>query len=112
MAEIGTATTGISDTTIPYEILIRFDAEGQVAGAHYVARRIVRLDGEVLKDEIGAAQPVGLGPGDAAAGKTLDAVLGAALAGALATIAAREAEIADLRARADAEPAKARPPPD
>ncbi len=29
----------VSDRTVPYEILIRFDDEGDVQGAHYVGER-------------------------------------------------------------------------
>lgn len=83
----------LNDRTIPYEILIRFDAEGAVQGAHLVHRRIVELDGERLKDEIGAAQPVALDGGD---GPLLRAVLDEALALALADNAALRAQCAVL----------------
>jgi hypothetical protein len=89
----------LTDQRRPYEILIRFDEEGAVQGAHLVERRVVELDGERLKDEVGTAQPIALafdGGGRAA----LSDVLGEALTAALATVerltveaAAKQAEI-------------------
>jgi hypothetical protein len=52
----------LEDKSVPYEILIRFDPEGRLQGAHKIERRIVALDGEVLKDEPGDAQPLDVGP--------------------------------------------------
>ena len=85
----------ISDRTYPYEILIRFDESGSLAGAHKVDRRRVVLDGELLKDEIGSATPIAIDDPEEPGG--LGSVLGRALTSALARTAQQEAEIADLR---------------
>lgn len=50
----------LEDKIIPYEILIRFNEDGTPQGAHVQYRRRVVLDGEVLKDEPLAAQPLTL----------------------------------------------------
>ena len=42
----------LTDVQVPYEILIRFGEDGSFRGAHAQMRRIVTLDGEVLKDEV------------------------------------------------------------
>ncbi len=48
------------DKKIPYEILIRFDDNGTPKGAHVQKRRLVTMDGEILKDEILSAEPLAL----------------------------------------------------
>lgn len=83
----------VTDRTIPYEILIRFDAQAAVQGAHLIRRRIVELDGERLKDDIGMAQPVAL---DGEDGLVLRSVLDEALALALADNEALRAQRAAL----------------
>jgi hypothetical protein len=83
----------LNDRTIPYEILIRFDDQGAVGGAHLIKRRIVELDGERLKDEVGLAQPVAIEGEDA---PVLRDVLDEALTLALADNAALRARIAAL----------------
>ena len=50
----------LTDERKPYEILIRFGAGGAPKGAHVQYRRVVTLDGEVLKDEPEAAVPLGV----------------------------------------------------
>ncbi len=52
----------ISDTTTLYEILLRFDDEGALQGAHVQRRRRVVLTatGETLKDEVLPAEPLDL----------------------------------------------------
>lgn len=50
----------LSDQTIPYELLIRFGNDGTPKGAHVQNRRLVVLDGEILKDEILPAAPLQL----------------------------------------------------
>lgn len=50
----------VEDVKIPYEILIRFDADGLPKGAHAQFIRRVRVDGEMLKEEIGDAVPLDL----------------------------------------------------
>ena len=87
----------IIDATIPYEILIRFDESGALAGAHRIERRRVMLDGELLKDEVGPARPIAVDDADDPGG--LWGVLGEALTRALAKTAEQEGEISDLKAR-------------
>jgi hypothetical protein len=48
----------ITEVQVPYEILIRFGEDGSFRGAHAQMRRIVTLDGEVLKDEALPATPL------------------------------------------------------
>jgi len=48
----------LTDVRVPYEILIRFGAAGAFVGAHAQMRRIVTLDGEVLRDEVLPATPL------------------------------------------------------
>lgn len=50
----------IEDKKIPYELLVRYGLDGKPAGAHVVYRRRVVMDGEVLKDEVGPAEPIDL----------------------------------------------------
>lgn len=92
----------IVDRTVPYEILHRFDADGLLAGVHYVERRIIDLDGERIRDEVGQARPVSLV--DGAAGALLVEILGEAhvsaartAEAATAAAASAEAETARLR---------------
>jgi hypothetical protein len=80
------------DRTVPYEILIRFGEDGFVQGAHFISRRIIDLDGERLKEEIGAARPLALVE-DGAGRDLLDRVLGEALTTALADNGRLQAEI-------------------
>ncbi len=86
----------VTDTTVPYEILIRFDATGALSGAHKIERRIVAIDGEVIKNDIGPATPLTIGDTEGADG--LWGVLGEALTIALARAAAQEEEISGLKA--------------
>lgn len=48
----------IQDKTVPYEILIRFNPDGKPRGAHAQNRRVITLDGEIVKDEILDALPL------------------------------------------------------
>lgn len=50
----------LTDSTVPYEILIRFNDDGTPRGAHVQSRRVVTNDGEVLKDDILPAAPLDL----------------------------------------------------
>ncbi len=84
----------LTDVTIPYEILIRFDGDGAFKGAHQVRRRVVTLAGEVLKDDLLPAEPLdpdGMGAaiGEAAA---------RAIADAAALLAERDALAGELDA--------------
>ncbi|MER9047579.1 hypothetical protein NKH89_09925 [Mesorhizobium sp. M0923] len=87
----------LQDTKIPYEILIRFGDDGAPLGAHVQYRRRVILDGEVLKDDVLDAEPLGLVDFPTsdllseAAEKALATINGQSLA--LAHAAATEAEL-------------------
>ena len=76
----------VTDIKVPYEILIRFDEKGVMYGAHYIERRVVTLDGEVLKDAVMPPIPIKLSEnGEVMSGtpeiaKTLNDVLGTTLA--------------------------------
>lgn len=85
------------DKTVPYEILIRFDENGDLAAGHYQERRIVILDGERLQDQPGNPVPLGLAPEEAMT--TLSDALGDALAPALkaATAEMARADLAEQR---------------
>lgn len=48
------------DRQTPYEILVRFDEDGNLSGAHVRYLRTVILDGELLKAEPGPALPINL----------------------------------------------------
>ena len=87
----------IIDQTLPYEILIRFDESGALAGAHKAERRRVTLDGELLKDDVEPPMPIAIDDADAPGG--LWGILGEALTLALAKTAEQEAEIAALSRR-------------
>ncbi|KQY20216.1 hypothetical protein [Rhizobium sp. Root483D2] len=82
----------ISDQTIPYEILIRFDDEGAPKGAHVQSRRRVIMDGEVLKDEILTAAPLQL------EGFPTSAIMTTATQAALVQAAALNSQIETLTA--------------
>lgn len=82
----------LKDVKIPYEILIRFGLDGLPVGAHCQYLRRVVLDGEVLKEDVGPAEPIDL------EGFPTSAVMTDALRDALAQIAvlsARANELAD-----------------
>lgn len=49
----------VTDTRVPYEILIRLSEDGAV-GAHVQYRRIIIIDGEKVKDEVLPAAPLDL----------------------------------------------------
>ena len=102
----------LTDVQVPYEILIRFGEDGSFRGAHAQMRRIVTLDGEVLKDEVLPASPLATAGFDtsalmtSAAQSAMDRATAlaaevAALAterdGLVATIAKRDAKIAELQ---------------
>lgn len=50
----------ITDTKTPYEILIRFGDDGKPRGAHAQFIRRITIDGELVKEEIGNAEPLDL----------------------------------------------------
>ncbi len=67
----------LSDLTVPYEILIRFGEDGSFQAAHQQRRRILKVDGEVVKDIVLPAEPL--------AGEAFIAAIGEAAAAAIAT---------------------------
>lgn len=50
----------VEDLKMPYEILVRFGDDGKPRGAHAQYIRRVTVDGELLKEEIGNAEPLDL----------------------------------------------------
>lgn len=50
----------IEDKKIPYELLVRYGLDGEPAGAHVQYRRRIIMDGELLKEELGTAEPIDL----------------------------------------------------
>ncbi|OWJ67455.1 hypothetical protein [Inquilinus limosus] len=85
----------LSDTTVPYEILIRFDEAGTPKGAHVQWRRIVMLDGEILKDDVLPAAPLSLD------GLAVSEIMSDATAAALRRVTDLETENADLLTQRD-----------
>ncbi|WP_454919212.1 hypothetical protein [Xanthobacter sediminis] len=90
----------VIDTTVPYEILIRYSDEGDLQGAHFQRRRIVDVDGERVMDQLQPAQPLAVAAGGS--GETLAVVLGDTLTVALARIDTLAVALAAAEARADA----------
>lgn len=93
--------TDIKDRTVPYEILIRFDEQGALSGAHFMERRIVEFDGERLRDVVSDPQAIATAAGGPH-GEALAAVLGVSLTQALARVEALENEAAAMRAAIEA----------
>jgi len=81
----------LEDKTVAYEVLIRYNAEGAPQGAHIQRRRIVTLDGELLKDEVLPAEPLTLD-----ANFPVSTVMNEALEGALSQINHMTQEIDSL----------------
>lgn len=96
----------ISDVQVPYEILIRFGEDGSFRGAHAQMRRIVTIDGEVLKDEVLPASPLATAGFDTSALMTSAAQSAmdqaTALAAALSELEAEKAELVGTIAKRDA----------
>lgn len=81
----------VEDVTFPYELLIRGREDGSVFS--YVQRRhVVRLDGEVMKDEV--LQPVDIMP-DTVAGSPFQALIGELLTASIADGTQKAATIAE-----------------
>ena len=80
----------LTDSTVPYEILIRFNDDGTPRGAHVQSRRVVIMDGEVLKDDIMPAAPLDL------AGFPTSVIMTDAARDALARVTTLEGEKAEL----------------
>lgn len=91
----------MTDTTVPYEILIRYDEAGALQGAHYQARRIMTVDGVRVMDQPGPAIPLALAASpDGPSLPTLQAVLGEALTAALSQVDTLTTALAAADARA------------
>jgi hypothetical protein len=86
----------VQDITVPYEILLRFDADATLRGAHMIGRRIVTIDGEVVKDEPGDAIPLDVGQEG-----TLWGCLDQAQVIALATATALQEQLSQVTAERD-----------
>ena len=92
-----------TDTTVPYEILIRYDEAGALQGAHYQTRRIMTVDGMRVMDQPGPAIPLALAASpDGPSLPTLQAVLDEALTTALAQVDTLTTALAAADARAEA----------
>lgn len=85
-----------TDTTVPYEILIRFGEDAAPRGAHVQWRRIIDIDGERLKDEVLPAEPLAL------EGFPTSAIMTQATQAALVRINELEAQLAQASADLDA----------
>jgi hypothetical protein len=48
----------IEDRTIPYELLVRFNPDGTIAGSHFQKRRVLSEQGTVISDQL--LEPVSL----------------------------------------------------
>ena len=89
-----------------YEVLLRFDAEGKLAGAHAQYLSGIAEDGVTLQATPGDAVPLSLV--DAADKLTLKKVLGDATAALVEAKEAAESEATEAKARAEADAAEAR----
>lgn len=81
----------VEDKKTPYEILLRFDESGGVQGAHVRYLRRITVDGELLKSEVGEAQPIDL------EGFPTSALMSDATKAAVAQVVAMKEEIAKLQ---------------
>lgn len=53
----------VSDTKVPYEILIRFDENGKLKGAHKTLWRVVKIGQEIVATAVDDAQPISVNDG-------------------------------------------------
>ncbi|NUB25639.1 hypothetical protein [Azospirillum brasilense] len=84
-------------TKHPYELLIRWDQTGALAGAHVQHRYVIRDDaGKVIGETLGSAEPLTL---ESAAGFPLGDLLAQTHIDALARTSALDAERDALAAR-------------
>lgn len=81
----------IEDVQRLYEFLIRFNETGSIQGSHVIRRRVVTVDGQKLKDEIGFAEPVAV--------ENIGSIIGDAQAQALADNASLQAQVSDLNSQ-------------
>lgn len=85
--------------TVPYELLIRWDADGNLLGGHYQTRTIYTDGAVVVADRIADPVPVALGGND---GFPLAEVLTEAHLSPLATVNAANARVVAALAERDA----------
>lgn len=86
-----------------YEVLLRFDADGKLQGAHAQYLEGIKEDGVIISAQPGGALPVSLV--DNADGLTIKKILGEALASVIDAKEAAEAEVAATRAEMEAKDA-------
>lgn len=86
----------VVDETVPYEILIRFNDYGEPRGGHARYLRRVVLDGELLKVEVGPAEPIDL------AGFPVSGLMTAVQVSALAQVTRLTAQVEALMQERDA----------
>ena len=86
-----------TETKQPYELLVRWDHAGAIAGAHVGFRTITTKDGVVIADKPDDVMPVAVG---GAAGYPLADILGQLQIDALARIDALTADVAAANALA------------
>ena len=87
----------ITKETHPYELLVRWDREGKLAGAHVGFRTVIREDGEAAHEREEPVMPVDIGQGQ---GFPLNDILTRVQIEALARCAELEAANAALAAEA------------
>ncbi len=85
----------IQDQTFPYELLVRFGPDGTPVGAHVQYLRRITLDGEIIKDDVQPAQPIGIGD------FPTSAIMSDATQDALAKVTAQTAQITALNGQLD-----------
>ena len=90
----------LTKTKTLYELLLRFDVDGKLAGAHAQYLVTITEDGKVVNTAPGQALPVSLT--DAADKLTLRTILGEALAPAIEAKEVAEAAAADALAKVEA----------
>ncbi|CAO3372906.1 hypothetical protein [Azospirillum argentinense] len=91
-------------TKHPYELLVRWDQNGALAGAHVQYRYVIRDGAAVIGESVGGAEPLTL---DTASGFPLGDLLAQTQADALTAKAAADAERdAVLAAKAEADSAR------
>jgi hypothetical protein len=84
-------------TNTPYELLVRWDEQGALKGAHFQRRQRVSLDGAVIADRLLDPAPI------TAQDLPGHAVLGEVLADVLAALSRVQARVDELEAAAAGE---------
>lgn len=63
------------DEKVNYEVLLRYNENGELCGAHQIKRRRVILDGELLQDSLLPAEPLDISTiGEFLSQETIDAI--------------------------------------